>query len=126
MAGRHLYTYSAQCVRVIDADTVVLDVDLGFGVWLRGQSFRVLGINARERRTPGGEAAATYVRQLMPPGSTCTISSVKCDKYGGRYDAMISLADGTDLGRHLMETGWAVSWDGTGLKVVPPWPRSAS
>ena len=44
------FTRNAKLVRVIDGDTVVIDIDLGFQVTLRNQTCRLLGINAPEVR----------------------------------------------------------------------------
>ena len=44
------FTRNAKLVRVIDGDTVVLDIDLGFNITLRSQTCRLLGINAPEVR----------------------------------------------------------------------------
>ena len=38
-------------VRVVDGDTVDVDIDLGFGVWLRKQRIRLYGIDTPEFRT---------------------------------------------------------------------------
>ena len=46
-----VYRYGCRLVRVIDGDTVVADVDLGFDVWLTGQKLRLYGINTPESRT---------------------------------------------------------------------------
>jgi micrococcal nuclease len=118
------FRYAAELVRVIDGDTVVLDVDLGFGVWIRAQSFRLLGINAREKSQAGGAAARENLSRLLPAGARLVVTSVKPDKYGGRYDGALTLADGRDVSRELIVTGWAAPWDGTGAKPVPPWPRA--
>ena len=32
-----MYEYKCKMVRVVDGDTVDVDIDLGFGVWLRKQ-----------------------------------------------------------------------------------------
>jgi micrococcal nuclease len=42
------YVRKATLVRVVDGDTLVLDIDLGFGIWRRGQTARVLGVNCPE------------------------------------------------------------------------------
>lgn len=42
------YTYKAELVRVIDGDTVVLDIDLGFETWLRNQTIRLYEIDTPE------------------------------------------------------------------------------
>lgn len=117
------YTYSAFVVRVIDGDTVVLDVDLGFGIWLRNQSFRLTGCNAIERSKPGGKEAKANLIALLPAGTAVLLRSIQDDKYGGRYDARLSFGAVADLASFLIEQGWAAPWDGTGKSPVPAWPR---
>jgi micrococcal nuclease len=121
--NRAAYTYTATVVRVVDADTLRVDVDLGFGVWLRNQSIRLLGCNARELSEPGGKEARDHLTALLPVGRTVTIRSVKADKYGDRYDAQVTLPDGADLVRQLTNDGWVAPWTGTGERPVPAWPR---
>ena len=41
-----LYTYRATVTRVIDGDTVVADIDLGFRTWRHGERLRLYGIDA--------------------------------------------------------------------------------
>lgn len=118
-----MHIYEATVERVVDGDTVVLNVDLGFGVWLRKQSFRLLGINAREKSDEGGREARENLAALLGNVGSVIIKSVKIDKYGGRFDADIFLADGTDLCARLVTEGWAAPWDGHGEKSVPVWPR---
>lgn len=52
-----LYTYRAEIVRVIDGDTVVADIDLGFDVWLRDEHLRLDGIDAPEKNNEGAQLA---------------------------------------------------------------------
>lgn len=125
LAGRTLplYVYSAVVVRVVDGDTARADVDLGFGVWLRNRSFRLLGCNARELPAPGGKEARDHLAALLLPGTAITLRSVRADKYGDRYDAQIILPDGTDLVEQLVRDGWVARWNGRGEPPVPAWPR---
>lgn len=118
------YVYRGRVARVVDGDTVLFDVDLGFGLWLHDQSFRLRGLNAREHSMPGGREAADNLARVLPVGALVGLQSVKPDKYGGRYDARIELDDGTDLVAQLIADGWAAPWTGTGVKPVPPWPRT--
>lgn len=113
------YRYNAFVTRVIDGDTVIMDVDLGFRAWVHDQSFRLLGINAAEKNTAAGKAAMENLMKILPVGAAVTLDSVKDDKYGGRYDAIITLSDGTDLAKRLIDGGFAVPWGGTGTKPVP-------
>lgn len=117
------YLYQAAVARVVDGDTVNLNVDLGFGVWLREQTFRVAGCNARELAEPGGTAARDYLGLLLRPGTLVLLHSIKVDKWGGRYDALIELPGIGDLTEYLIQWGWVARWDGRGEKPVPPWPR---
>ena len=55
-----IYEYRAKCVRVIDGDTVDLDVDLGFHMRALTR-FRLLGVNTPELR--GGDADTKLAAQ---------------------------------------------------------------
>ena len=46
-----MYEYKCKIVRVVDGDTVDVDIDLGFGVWMRKQRIRMYGIDTPESRT---------------------------------------------------------------------------
>ena len=46
-----MYKYKAKIIRVVDGDTVDVDIDLGFGVWLNNQRIRLYGIDTPECRT---------------------------------------------------------------------------
>ena len=39
-----MHTYKCTILRVVDGDTVDVDIDLGFGVWMRKERIRILGI----------------------------------------------------------------------------------
>lgn len=80
-----MYEYQAKIVRVIDGDTIAIDVDLGFGIWRCGEVVRLLGINAPEMNTIEGRAAKAYVEQWATEhGAACVIQTVKDkrEKYG--------------------------------------------
>jgi micrococcal nuclease len=46
-----VYEYRVKIRRVVDGDTVDVDIDLGFGVWLKKQRIRLYGIDTPESRT---------------------------------------------------------------------------
>lgn len=129
--------YAAQVVNIHDGDTIDVDValvkagrlkedrDLGFnvhrcpaGVVLERQSVRFYGCNAPELNTPEGKAARDFLCTLITVGDTVTLLSHGWDKYGGRIDGQITLADGRDLVATMIAAGHAVAWDGTGPKPV--------
>lgn len=123
MAPLSTRTFTGIVWDVIDGDTisVLLNLDV-FDQWLM-RRFRLLGCNTREIREPGGIEARDHLAELLPRGTTVRVTSVRLDKYGGRYDAIIGLPDGRDLTSVLIAEGWAVRWNGRGPKPVPMWPR---
>ena len=46
-----MYEYNFKLVKVVDGDTIDVDIDLGFGVWLQKQRIRMMGIDTPESRT---------------------------------------------------------------------------
>ena len=66
-----MYEYKANLVKVVDGDTVDVDIDLGFGVWLKDERVRVMGIDTPESRTSDkveklfGLAAKKRVQELL-------------------------------------------------------------
>jgi len=46
-----MHEYRCKVVKIIDGDTVDVDIDLGFGVWMRKQRIRMYGIDTPESRT---------------------------------------------------------------------------
>ena len=46
-----MWTYRAKVVKVIDGDTVDVDIDLGFGIWQKNERVRIMGIDTPESRT---------------------------------------------------------------------------
>ena len=112
--------YPARCIEVHDGDTLVLDLDLGFGVLLVGKdwdgktklSCRVYGINAPELSTPEGKEALAYAKTLIGPGDRVLVTSYGWDKYGGRFNGTIKLADGADFASRMLSAGHAKTYYG--------------
>ena len=46
-----MYEYKCKIVKVVDGDTVDVDIDLGFGCWLKDERVRIMGIDTPESRT---------------------------------------------------------------------------
>jgi len=118
------YTYTAAVLTVHDGDTFTAVIDLGFDVTIT-TSVRLLGCNAIELGQPGGVEAGANLRQLIC-GKAIYLHTVKADKYGGRYDAQVTVPGVGDLATLLIADGWAAAWDGKGPRPTPPWPRQAA
>ena len=81
-----MYEYRCKIDRVVDGDTVDVDIDLGFGISLRKERVRLYGIDTPECRTRDleekkyGLAAKSFVQDLLPVGSMQTLRTRKDDK----------------------------------------------
>ena len=66
-----MYEYRARLVKVVDGDTVDVDIDLGFGIWMKDERVRIMGIDTPESRTRDkveklfGKAASARVKELL-------------------------------------------------------------
>ena len=63
-----MYEYMATVVSVYDGDTIRVDIDLGFGIQMKNQSIRFLGVDTPEVRgeeRPDGLVARDFVRDCI-------------------------------------------------------------
>ena len=66
-----MYEYRARINRVVDGDTVDVDIELGFGVVLTDERVRIMGIDTPESRTSDkveklfGKAAKAKLQELL-------------------------------------------------------------
>jgi endonuclease YncB( thermonuclease family) len=118
-----MYEYAARLIRVVDGDTVWVDVDLGFDAH-RHIDLRLLGIQAPELNTPEGETAKTTLEHLIwsyARDGVFLVRTVKDhhDLYG-RYLAMLVgwHEDGSecDINERMVELARGVDWDGSSPK----------
>lgn len=83
-----MYEYRCTIIKVVDGDTVDVDIDLGFDIVLRGVRIRVHGIDTPESRTSDkvekqfGLASKDKVKSLIPEGSQQILRTIK-DRDGG-------------------------------------------
>ena len=77
--------YDVVVIKVVDGDTVDVDIDLGFGVCLKDERVRIMGIDTPESRTSDrvedlfGEAAKARLKELMKHGGKLVTTE---DKHG--------------------------------------------
>lgn len=104
-----IWTVPARVVRVVDADTLILDLDQGWHTWRLGERCRLSGINAPELGTPEGEEAKRFVLSLLLADAVLPVTFVSrsLDKYG-RPLGIVRLADGRILNDLLLTAGHAV------------------
>lgn len=102
----NLYHYRIELVRVIDSDTCVFHVDLGFKVWLHDIRFRFARINAPELITDAGKLARAWlVEQLAASAGKLTCQSLGFDKYGRALGEVY--ADGRNINDAIVAAGHA-------------------
>lgn len=67
--------YDVKLIKVVDGDTVDVDIDLGFGVTLTDERVRIMGIDTPESRTSDrveklfGKAAKNRLKELLNNGA---------------------------------------------------------
>jgi micrococcal nuclease len=98
------YRYNCQLGRVIDGDTVDLECDLGFNIWIH-ERFRLDGINAPERGKKGGKEATEFLRELLTNAKVLEVESKKQEKYGRWLGAVY--ADDQNVSDLMLEHGHA-------------------
>lgn len=115
-----MFTYRARLVRVIDGDSVELDVDLGFHVTVRDH-FRLSGINAPElhstsleERTAAKASSAFLTQLLTKAGSSLVIKTEKSegDKYGRWLVQIFASPSPQSLNEQMIAGGFAKAYGG--------------
>ena len=124
-----MWTYRAKVIRVVDGDTVDVDIDLGFGIWQKNERVRIMGIDTPESRTRDkvekkfGLASKARLKELMPIGSI-QILKTQIDKSGedkkGKFGRILGdfvMADDDTLSTTMVTNimineGYAVAYHG--------------
>jgi micrococcal nuclease len=88
--------YDIKVVKIIDGDTVDVDIDLGFGVTLRDERVRIMGIDTPESRTRDkvedlfGEAAKARLKELLEDGGKLiTTENRKGEDMKGKFGRIL-------------------------------------
>ena len=119
-----MYEDNCKIVRVVDGDTVDVDIDLGFGIWIQNERIRLYAIDTPESRTRDsmekifGKMASAIVEKFLPLGSIQILQTVQ-DKAGkfGRVLGKFKIFDGkndreTTLNEWMIENHYAVAYHG--------------
>lgn len=106
-----LHVYEANCLKVYDADTITVNIDLGFKMHLAKQKIRLYGINAPEMRGPE-RAKGTISRDALRErilGKTIHLRTVKKKLKGkyGRWLGIIYMENGENINQWLVDEGYA-------------------
>ena len=123
-----MYEYKVNILKVVDGDTVDVDIDLGFGCWLRNERVRIVGIDTPESRTSDriekvfGEAAKQRLTSLLSSEATLIsqISKMGENMKGkfGRILGDFKTINDQVISTTLMEEGHAVVYNGGDKEAV--------
>ena len=117
-----VHEYHCVITRIIDGDTIDVDIDLGFDCWLHKQRIRLHGIDTPESRTRDleekkyGLAAKAFVEKFIPLGSTALLNTKEKGKYG-RYLGDFKVKNQW-LCTELLKHRHAVSYEGQSKALI--------
>ena len=120
-----MYDYRAKIVKVVDGDTVDVDIDLGFGVWLQDERVRLIGVDTPESRTRDltekafGLAAKEFVKDFVGQDGDVVLETASYDSKGkfGRILGDIVI-NGHPLTTALLDSHMAVQYNAENKALV--------
>ena len=116
-----MYEYKCNIVKIVDGDTVDVDIDLGFGVWMKDERVRIMGIDTPESRTRDkvekkfGLASKAKLKSLL--GKTGVLKT-QVNKNGedmkGKFGRVLGdfLYKGKPVSKIMCREGFAVPYFG--------------
>ena len=118
-----MYEYPCKIVRVVDGDTVDVDIDLGFSHWIHNERIRLYGVDTPECRTRDAEEKAAgllakaFVEDALHIGGTYTLQTREKGKFG-RFLGVIFVSDKTSINTALVTEHLAVPYHGQSKQEI--------
>ena len=121
------YEYKAKVLKVLDGDTVEIDLDLGFNIILANQKVRLNGIDTPESRTTNTEEKSRgllskkKLTEKLPVGSWQTIQTMKADSNDDKFGRILGvflMEDGKSLNQWMVDNNYAVAYLGENKELV--------
>ena len=104
-----MYEYFAKVDKVYAGDTITVDVDLGFGVWMHKQKIRLVGINTPEvrgeEREEGLKSRDWLREKILDKQITLRTAKDRKGKYGRWLGAVI--LHSTNINQEMISLGLA-------------------
>jgi micrococcal nuclease len=116
-----MWTYRCKVLKVVDGDTVDIDIDLGFGIWQKNERVRIMGIDTPESRTRNkiekkfGLASKARLKQLLGKDAVLkTTINKKGVDMKGKFGRVLGdfLYKDKSVAKILCEEGHAVEYFG--------------
>jgi len=122
-----MYIYRCRINKVVDGDTVEIDLDLGFNIILANQKVRMAGIDTPESRTANleekerGILSKKKLAEKLPVGSWQRIQTMKADSNDDKFGRILGvfiMEDGMSLNQWLIDNNYAVLYQGENKDLV--------
>lgn len=122
-----MYQYKAKILKILDGDTVQIDLDLGFNIILSNQKVRLAGIDTPESRTtnaeekPRGLLSKKKLQEKLPVGSYATIETLRSDNNDDKFGRILGIfitEDGTQINEWMINNHYAVMYSGENKELV--------
>ena len=122
-----MYQYKCKINKVLDGDTVDIDLDLGFNIILSNQRVRMAGIDTPESRTTNKEEkvrgllSKKKLTEKLPVGSWQIIETQRSDNNDDKFGRILGvfiLEDGTKVNDWLIENNYAVPYKGENKELT--------
>ena len=119
-----MYEYGCQVTRVVDGDTIDVDLDLGFDIIYKCR-VRLYGIDTPESRTRNkdekvrGKLAAKFLQNAISNGENVILQTQLKDSKGkfGRVLASV-VVDGININQRMVTNHLAVRYEGQSKKDI--------
>ena len=127
-----MYQYKVKVVKVVDGDTIDVDIDLGFSTVLKKQRVRFLGIDTPESRTRDlvekkfGKASKKHLKGLLESADSLSLISHDKGKFGRILGEIIAHFDEghpvyeteVNVNEQMIADGHAVRYTGENKDLV--------
>ena len=112
-----MYRYKVSVVKVVDGDTIDVDIDLGFGMTYKKQRVRMLGIDTPESRTRDlvekkfGKASKAHLKSILESGGIQLVSHDK-GKFGRILGELFIGDSSYSINQQMIDEHHAVAYTG--------------
>lgn len=122
-----MYQYRAKILKVVDGDTVQIDLDLGFNIILANQKVRLAGVDTPESRTanteekPRGMLSKKKLAEKLPVGTWTIVETMRSDNNDDKFGRILGcfiLDDGTNVNNWLIDNNYSVAYMGENKELV--------
>ena len=113
-----MYRYKVSIVKVVDGDTVDVDIDLGFGMVYKKQRVRMLGIDTPESRTRDlvekkfGKASKKHLKGMLEAAESIELVSHDKGKFGRILGDLFIDSNETSVNQQMILDHHAVAYTG--------------